>query len=87
MASTDSVNFRQALSNWYCSILCFPNQSGDEILKKICKSSNVSVIIISAKDLPHTKIDLLPLGVDDYITKPFDFEEVATRVLSNLRRS
>lgn len=66
--------------------LMLPYQSGDEVLKEIRQSSDVPVIIISAKDLPHTKIDLLTLGADDYITKPFDLGEVAARVLSSLRR-
>lgn len=42
--------------------------------------------MISAKDLVGTKIDLLTLGADDYITKPFDLGEVTARVVSNLRR-
>ena len=48
--------------------------------------SNIPVIVISAKDIVGTKIDLLKLGADDYITKPFDLGEVEARVLSNLRR-
>jgi len=44
------------------------------------------IIIISAKDLVGTKIDLLKLGADDYITKPFDLGEVVARVETNLRR-
>jgi len=49
--------------------------------------SDVPVIIISAKELVGTKIDLLKIGADDYITKPFDLGEVVARVGSNLRRS
>lgn len=44
------------------------------------------MIIISARDMVRTKIDLLTLGADDYITKPFDLGEVLARVVSNLRR-
>ncbi len=62
-------------------------KSGDEILKEIRTFSNVPVIIISAKDMVGTKIDLLKLGADDYITKPFDLGEVTARIASNLRRS
>jgi DNA-binding response OmpR family regulator len=49
--------------------------------------SETPVIVISAKDMVSTKIDVLRLGADDYITKPFDLEEVAARIESNLRRS
>ncbi|MGL5353642.1 MAG: response regulator transcription factor [Clostridium sp.] len=67
--------------------IMLPYKSGDEILKEIRKTSDVPVIIISAKDIVGTKIDLLRLGADDYITKPFDLGEVAARVASSLRRA
>lgn len=66
--------------------LMLPYKSGDEVLKEIRKDSVIPVIVISAKDLVGTKIDLLTLGADDYITKPFDLGEVTARVISNLRR-
>lgn len=66
--------------------LMLPYKSGDEILREIRKDSDIPVIVISAKDLVGTKIDLLTLGADDYITKPFDLGEVTARVVSNLRR-
>lgn len=67
--------------------IMLPYKSGDEILKEMRGFSDIPVIIISAKDMVSTKIDLLKLGADDYITKPFDLGEVAARVESNLRRS
>lgn len=66
--------------------LMIPYKSGDEVLKEIRKNSDIPVIVISAKDMVGTKIDLLTMGADDYITKPFDLGEVAARVVSNLRR-
>lgn len=66
--------------------IMLPYKSGDEILKEVRSFSDVPVIIISAKDMVSTKIDLLKLGADDYITKPFDLGEVVARVESNLRR-
>jgi len=67
--------------------IMLPYKSGDEILKEMRTFSQTPVIIISAKDMVGTKIDLLKLGADDYITKPFDLGEVVARVESNLRRS
>ncbi|WP_342439899.1 response regulator transcription factor [Paenibacillus sp. FSL L8-0436] len=67
--------------------IMLPFLSGDELLKEIRGISETPVIIISAKDKVGTKIDLLKLGADDYITKPFDLGEVVARVESNLRRS
>lgn len=66
--------------------IMLPFKSGDEILKEIRTFSEVPVIILSAKELVGTKIDLLKLGADDYITKPFDLGEVAARVETHLRR-
>jgi len=66
--------------------IMLPYKSGDEILKELRGFSDMPVIILSAKDMIGTKIDLLKLGADDYITKPFDLGEVAARVASQLRR-
>ncbi|WP_188455126.1 response regulator transcription factor [Virgibacillus oceani] len=66
--------------------LMLPGMSGDEILAKIADQSNIPVIIISAKLDQQTKIDMLRTGADDYITKPFDIEEVSARIESHLRR-
>ena len=66
--------------------IMLPYKSGDEILKEVREFSDIPVIIISAKDIVGFKIDLLKLGADDYITKPFDLGEVSARVESTLRR-
>lgn len=80
----------KASRNGYDLILLdimLPYQSGDSVLQEIRSFSLVPVIVISAKDTVRTKVELLKLGADDYITKPFDLDEVAARVESNLRRS
>lgn len=77
-------------NNSYAMILLdimLPYKSGDEILKEMREFSKTPVIVISAKDMVGTKIDILKLGADDYITKPFDLGEVAARVEANLRRT
>lgn len=66
--------------------IMLPYRSGDTILAEVRKYSTVPVIILSAKETTQNKIDLLRLGADDYITKPFDMEEVLARIESNLRR-
>lgn len=67
--------------------MMLPYKSGDEILKELRTFSNVPVMVISAKGMVTTKVDMLRLGADDYITKPFDLDEVVARVESLLRRS
>ncbi|MDO5517842.1 MAG: response regulator transcription factor [Clostridium sp.] len=66
--------------------IMLPYKSGDEILKELRKFSDIPVIIISAKDMVGIKVDLLRIGADDYITKPFDIDEVIARIETNLRR-
>lgn len=67
--------------------LMLPYESGEQALADIRATSTVPVIVISAKGATQSKIDLLRLGADDYITKPFDLEEVLARIESVLRRS
>ncbi|WP_286910004.1 response regulator transcription factor [Clostridium sp. UBA1652] len=87
---TGTDGIKEVKENNYDLILLdimLPYKSGDEILKEIRTFSDIPVIIISAKDMVGTKIDLLRIGADDYITKPFDLGEVVARVESNLRRT
>lgn len=66
--------------------IMLPYKSGDQILSEIRVHSKVPVIVISAKETTQNKVNLLRMGADDYITKPFDLEEVLARIESNLRR-
>ncbi len=67
--------------------IMLPYKSGDEILRELRQFSDMPVIILSAKDMVGLKIDLLKLGADDYMTKPFDLGEVGARVATHLRRT
>ena len=67
--------------------IMLPDKNGDELLKELRTFSTCPVIIISAKDAVSIKIDLLKLGADDYVTKPFDLDELIARVETNIRRS
>jgi len=67
--------------------LMLPVKSGDRVLRELRTFSNLPVIIVSAKDLTGTKVDLLRLGADDYITKPFGLRELIARVKANIRRT
>ena len=68
--------------------LMLPGMSGEELLQDLRENrkSHIPVIVISAKGLLEDKVSLLKMGADDYITKPFEPEEVAARVQANLRR-
>ncbi len=66
--------------------LMLPMKSGDRVMQSLREFSDVPVIVLSAKDTVQTKIDLFRLGVDDYITKPFDLDELLVRVEAVLSR-
>lgn len=67
--------------------LMLPDLSGEKILQQIRKNNDIPILIISAKGEVNSKISLLQNGADDYITKPFVFEEVLARLETVLRRS
>lgn len=66
--------------------LMLPGMAGEELIKNIRKTKTMPVIVISAKIDKQSKLDLFRLGADDYITKPFDIEELSARVDANIRR-
>ena len=67
--------------------LMLPFQSGDAVLKKVREFSDMPIIIVSAKSMVQSKVDAIRMGADDYITKPFDIDELLARVEAVLRRS
>ena len=66
--------------------IMMPNKDGIETLKEIRKSKNIPVILLSAKSEDIDKIHGLNVGADDYVTKPFNPEELIARVNALIRR-
>ncbi|WP_251861142.1 response regulator transcription factor [Clostridium sp. Marseille-Q2269] len=66
--------------------LMLPGITGEQLVQNIRKTREMPIIVISAKIDKKDRVNLLNLGADDYITKPFDIEELSARVYSNLRR-
>jgi DNA-binding response OmpR family regulator len=67
--------------------LMLPSVDGTSILKAIRKANkDIRVLILSARDLTEDKIDGLLNGADDYLTKPFSFDELHVRLLCLMRR-
>ena len=67
--------------------IMFPKLNGNDVLQRLRKFTNAPVIVVSAKTMVQTKIDLLKLGADDYMTKPFDLHELLARIEANLKRT
>ena len=66
--------------------IMMPEMDGYHVLQELRKTSNIPVMILSAKDADSEKILGLNLGADDYLAKPFNPLEAVARVNSNIRR-
>jgi len=68
--------------------LGLPEISGIEIIRRVrAKGKTYPILILTARDRWEDKVDGLSAGADDYVVKPFHFEEVSARVNALLRRS
>ena len=72
--------------------MMLPFKSGDILIKELRESDdsekrNTPVIVLSAKTMKDTRLEVLRMGADDYIIKPFDLDEVMVRIEVVLRRS
>lgn len=67
--------------------LMLPGITGEELILEIRKSMQIPILVISAKSELSDKVSALKTGADDYMTKPFEREEVIARVVALLRRS
>ncbi|MBQ3161931.1 MAG: response regulator transcription factor [Oscillospiraceae bacterium] len=67
--------------------LMLPYKSGEHLIKEFREYSQIPVIVLSAKSVMETRLEVLRLGADDYILKPFDLNEVLVRIEVVLRRS
>ena len=67
--------------------LGLPKMDGMEVLKKLRqKGSKVAVLILTARDAIESRVKGLDLGADDYLTKPFNLDELEARVRALIRR-
>lgn len=65
--------------------LMLPEISGEEVCKELRKNSDVPIIVLTAKENIRSKVELLDMGADDYITKPFNIGELFARMRVALR--
>jgi two-component system KDP operon response regulator KdpE len=67
--------------------LGLPDRDGLEIVPLLKKLGQAPILVVSARDATDQKVAALDLGADDYVTKPFDSEEVLARLRASLRHS
>ena len=79
---SDSILFDIILLDWR-----MPEISGIEVCRQIRESGNkVPIILLTALSQVKNKIEALNFGADDYVTKPFSFEELTARMKAVIRR-
>jgi two-component system KDP operon response regulator KdpE len=66
--------------------LSLPGIDGMQVLREIRTGSDVPVVVLTVRDLRDDKVGALDAGADDYVTKPFDTEELLARLRAALRR-
>lgn len=66
--------------------IMMPDIDGFQVLQKVRESSNVPVLMLTAKSDEEDKVSGLRMGADDYLTKPFGIKELMVRVNSLIRR-
>lgn len=84
----EGLHFAESV-DYDCIILdiMLPTIDGFSILRKLrARKINTPILILTAKDTIKDKVNGLDSGADDYITKPFSFEELIARVRAMLRR-
>lgn len=70
--------------------LMLPGMDGYEVcsrLKKDAHTGNIPIIMLTARDEVRDKVEGLEIGADDYVTKPFNLNELKARIKSALRRT
>src|SRR5690625_5127719 len=70
-------------ANWYLVLLdiMIPELSGLEVLRRIRRTDeHTPIILLTARDMVHHKVSGLALGANDYVTKPFQIEELLARI-------
>lgn len=83
---TGLSRFRETNPNLVVMDLMLPVMDGLEVARRIRKTSNVPIVILTAKDRVEDKVEGLDAGADDYLVKPFSIEELLARIRAHLRR-
>lgn len=83
---TGLSKFRERNPDLLILDLMLPVLDGLEVARRVRKTSNTPIVILTAKDSISDKVEGLDSGADDYLIKPFSIEELLARVRAHLRR-
>ena len=89
--AADGLMALETFSDWHPDLvitdLAMPNMDGLELCRRLRTTSQVPIIVLSAKGEEKIKVEALDIGADDYVTKPFGIDELLARVRASLRRA
>lgn len=90
-SAADGVTGLQTFTDWQPDLvitdLAMPNMDGLEFCKSLRAFTQVPIIVLSAKSEERMKVDALDSGADDFVEKPFGFDELLARIRVCLRRT
>ena len=88
--ASDGEAALQTFNDWHPDLvvtdLSMPNMNGLELCRRLRAFSEVPIVVLSVKGEERAKVEALDAGADDYVTKPFGFDELVARIRANLRR-
>jgi two-component system, OmpR family, KDP operon response regulator KdpE len=89
--ASDGDDALQVMKDWSPDLvitdLRMPNMDGLELCRRVREKSLIPIIVLSVKGEERTKVEALDAGADDYVTKPFNVNELLARVRAALRRA
>lgn len=90
-SASDGESALNVLKNWSADLvitdLSMPNMDGVELCRAIRDQSNVPILVLSVRNQEKIKVEALDAGADDYVTKPFQIDELLARIRAALRRA
>ena len=88
--ASDGDDALQVMKSWTPDLvitdLRMPNMDGIELCRQLRAKSGIPIIVLSVRNEERTKVEALDAGADDYVTKPFNVNELLARVRAGLRR-
>jgi two-component system KDP operon response regulator KdpE len=89
-SATDGEAALSLLKSWTADLvitdLSMPKMDGVELCRALRKSSNVPILVLSVRNQEKIKVEALDAGADDFVTKPFQIDELLARIRAALRR-
>jgi two-component system KDP operon response regulator KdpE len=89
--AADGEEALQMMRDWAPDLIVtdlrMPNMDGLELCRRVRSESRIPIIVLSVKGEETIKVEALDAGADDYVTKPFNMNELVARIRAALRRA